>query len=87
MGGQRYLSLYVGFSNVNDLKLEFTNYANNYRDILLDSNYIVPTEEWINITFTSDGKNGSLYVTHFLPTIRFPSSISSMRSTNKNGLL
>ena len=62
MGGQRYLSLYVGFSNVNDLKLEFTNYANNYRDILLDSNYIVPTEEWINITFTSDGKNGSLYV-------------------------
>ena len=28
-------------------------------------------------------KNGSLYVTHFLPTIRFPSSISSIRSTNK----
>lgn len=62
VGGQRYLSLYVGFSNVNDLKLEFTNYANSYRDILLDSDYVVPTEKWINITFTSDGNRGTLFV-------------------------
>lgn len=61
-GGGRYFSLFVGFSETNDLKLEYTPDVNSNRHSVMKTGYTVPTEKWINITVTADKERGVIYV-------------------------
>ncbi len=61
-GGGRYFALFVGFSDTNDLKLEFTPSAESNRHVVIKTGYTVPTEKWINITVTANKEKGVIYV-------------------------
>lgn len=61
-GGGRYFALFVGFSETNDLKLEFTPSAESNRHVVMKTGYTVPTEKWINITVTANKEKGVIYV-------------------------
>ena len=60
--GRRYFALFVGFSDTNDLKLEYVPDNEKPRHIALKSGYEVPTERWINITVTASKDYGRIYV-------------------------
>ena len=60
--GKRYFALYVGFSNANDLKLEYVPNQETLRHIALENSYTVPTDRWINITVTANENYGIIYV-------------------------
>lgn len=60
--GKRYFALFIGFSDVNDLKLEWVPNEAKVRHIVLKSGYKVPTDKWINITVTANKEKGIIYV-------------------------
>lgn len=63
VGGRRSVSLYIGFGEANNIRFEYARHAGkNDRDFIQPENYKVPTNAWINITVTTDGKQGSIYV-------------------------
>ncbi len=62
MTGQSYFALFVGFNTELDLRLEYTKHANVTKEVCETSNYVLPTNKWINITVAVGLNTAKIYV-------------------------